>query len=265
MAPSPVKHRAVSAGLEVLQPERARDPGLHARLAEIAPEVCVVVAFGRILPAALLEVPRLGFVNLHFSVLPAYRGAAPVQHAIADGLTETGVSLIVLSPGMDEGPILATKREPIGAGDTAGTLGARLAERGSRLLVPVLEGYAAGEILPVEQNHDAATYAPKITTEEARIDWARPAGRIRDLVRALNPDPGAWTTLRDTRLKVHAVTVAERPADLAPGELRAEELLSAGTGSEPVTLDDVQLAGKRRMTGVELARGLRLAPGERLL
>ena len=150
---SPVKQRAVAAGLEVLQPERPRDAALAAALQRIAPDVAVVVAYGKILPPALLAIPPLGFVNVHFSLLPAYRGAAPVQQALIDGRTETGVSLMVLTEGMDEGPVLAARPEPIYPSDTAGVLGDRLAAAGANLLVDTLPGYAAGAVTPVEQDH----------------------------------------------------------------------------------------------------------------
>ncbi len=259
---SPVKEVGVSAGLEVLQPARAREPELEERLRDLAPDVAVVVAYGSILPGRLLEVPRLGFVNLHFSLLPLYRGAAPVQRALMDGAEVTGVSVMVLTEGMDEGPVLATQEVEVAPDDTAGTLGERMAELGGPLLVETIERYAAGELEPREQHHDRATYAPKITPEEARIDWSRPAREIVDRVRGLNPAPGAWTEWSGRRLKVWAA----RPAGetLPPGRLAAAGTLLAGTGTEALELTDVQLAGKRRMSGAELARGLRPEEGEAL-
>ena len=264
LRPSPVKEEAQRGGLEVLQPRRAREPELHERLAEIAPDVAVVVAYGSILPGPLLEVPSLGFVNLHFSLLPAYRGAAPVQRAVMDGVPVSGVSIMVLTEGMDEGPVLATREVPVEQSDTAGTLGERMADLGAPLLVETITRYAAGDLQPVEQDHDAATYAPKITTDEARIDWTKPAEEIANLVRGLNPAPGAWTELDVKRLKVlevgHAATAA-----LEPGALRTVgSALVVGTGSTAIELTDVQLAGKRRMGGGELARGLRLDHESRL-
>lgn len=263
LRPSPVKEEALRHGLEILQPRRAREPELHERLAEISPDVAAVVAYGSILPGPLLEVPRLGFVNLHFSLLPAYRGAAPVQRAVMDGVDVSGISIMVLTEGMDEGPVLATEDVPVRPADTAGTLGERMADVGAPQLVETITRYAAGELKPVEQDHDRATYAPKISTEEARIDWTRSAHEIVDLVRGLNPAPGAWTELDGKRLKVWEV----RPADetLGPATLReADGRLLAGTGTEAVELVDVQLAGKKRMGGGELARGLRLTPESRL-
>jgi methionyl-tRNA formyltransferase len=265
MEPQPpdVKVAAASAGVPVLQPEKARDEGFHDSLRALAPDCCVVVAYGRILPASLLAIPPLGFVNVHFSLLPAYRGAAPVQRAIMDGVKETGVSIMVLSEGMDEGPVLATASVPVGENDTSGSVGDRLAEVGADLLVDRLDAYAAGSIRPTEQVHDSATYAPKIATEEARIDWSQPATSIRNLVRALDPAPGAWTMLGDKRLKVFAVAPSDE-TDLNPGELRARDGLVAGTGEGAVALVDVQPAGKRRMSGEEFVRGLRDISGMHL-
>lgn len=260
---SPVKEAAVAAGLDVLQPRRAREPELEERLREIAPDVAIVVAYGSILPGSLLEVPRLGFVNLHFSLLPAYRGAAPVQRAVMDGVSPSGVSIMVLTEGMDEGPVLAMQEVPVEPDDTAGTLGERMAALGAPLLVETVERYAAGELEPREQDHALATYAPKISTEEARVDWTKPADRIANLVRGLDPAPGAWTEWDGRRLKVWGVRPVE--SRLEPGILEhAGDALLAGTGTQAVELVDVQLAGKRRMSGGELARGLRPGAGARL-
>jgi len=263
LRPSPVKERALRAGLEVLQPQRAKDPEFHDSLEKLAPDVASVVAYGKILPASLLDIPPLGFVNLHFSLLPEYRGAAPVQRAVMDGRSVSGISIMVLTEGMDEGPLLATTEEPIRDDDTAGSLGDRLAAIGSARLVGALVSYGAGHLTPVEQDHDRATYAPKVTTEDAAIDWTRPSFAIHNQVRGLNPVPGTWTTLRGKRLKIWATRpIAGR--DLAPGELDVwDDALVAGTGDAPVELTEVQLQAKKPMSGVDAARGLRLAPGER--
>jgi methionyl-tRNA formyltransferase len=257
----PVKRAATEAGLEVLQPDKARDPSLHDRLHQADADAATVVAYGKLLPPSLLEIPRLGFVNLHFSLLPAYRGAAPVQRALMDGVETTGATIIVLTEGMDEGPIIATATEPVQPDDTAGTLGAKLAVTGAALLVDALRRYVAGELDPVEQDHDKATFAPKITHEEAHISWDMPAVSIRNLVRALNPEPGAWTIFRNKRMKVLGAAVRE-DVSAVPGVLASEGGLIVGTATDALELTEVQLAGKRAMTGVELARGLRGAPGE---
>ncbi|MGH2734109.1 MAG: methionyl-tRNA formyltransferase, partial [Actinomycetota bacterium] len=170
LRPSPVKERALDAGLEVVQPERARDPALGETLRDLRTDVAVVVAYGSILPQSLLDGPRLGFVNVHFSLLPSWRGAAPVQWSILSGDEVTGVSIMVLTAGMDEGPVLARKEEAIVPEDTAGTVGARLASAGAGLLVETLAAYAAGRLEPAEQDHDRATYAPKLSPEQARLD-----------------------------------------------------------------------------------------------
>lgn len=260
---SPVKDAALAAGLDVLQPARAREPGLRERIEEILPDVAVVVAYGSILPADLLLVPRLGFVNLHFSLLPEYRGAAPVQRAVMNGVEETGVSVMVLTEGMDEGPVLARRSVAIYPAETAGALGKRLADLGAPLLAETLTSYAAGALAPEEQDHARATYAPKISPEEARIDWSRSASSVVDHVRGLNPAPGAWTEWEGKRLKVWEAREVEGES-LAPGLLEGGPSLLVGTGTSAVELVDVQLAGKRRMAGTELARGLRLDAGGRL-
>jgi methionyl-tRNA formyltransferase len=258
-----VKDAALEAGIDVIQPDKARDPEFLERLRALRPDVAPVVAYGKILPASLLEVPRLGFVNVHFSLLPAYRGAAPVQRALMDGVRKTGVSIIVLTEGMDEGPILSVAKTEVAPDESAGEVGERLAQVGAPLLVDSILRYDAGELEPLEQDHAAATYAPKIDPEETRIDWGRPAEKVRDLARALDPQPGAWTTLRDRRIKLSRAGPRPGPT-LAPGELAWEDgRLLAGTGTDPVDLQQVQPAGKRRMTGDEMARGLRPAPGER--
>jgi methionyl-tRNA formyltransferase len=259
---SPVKARASRAGVALLQPPSARDPSLQEAVADLAPDVCVVVAYGRILPGALLAVPRLGFVNLHFSLLPAYRGPAPVQRALLDGASETGVSVMLLTEGLDEGPLLATASTPVRPDDNAGTLGDRLARLGAPLLVRSIEAYASGELRPRPQDHRRATHAPKVSTEEARIDWTRPAAEIVNLVRACNPEPGAWTTLRGSRVKVYAAAPAAPRAALEPGRVRADGGLVAGAGDGGVALLEVQVAGRRRVSGEEAARGLRLAEEE---
>jgi len=260
----PVKVRASEEGLPVHQPQRARDESFATWLLEETADVAVVVAYGKILPAPLLAIPRLGFVNVHFSLLPLYRGAAPVQRAVIDGRAETGVSIMVLTEGMDEGPVLATEEVAIGVDETAGELGGRLATVGADLLVRTLDAYAAGALTPREQDHGAATYAPKITSDEARVDWNQPARRIRDQVRGMNPAPGAWTLLRDKRLKIHRTSL-DVQTRLEPGEIASGvDDLVVGAADGSLRLDEVQLAGKRRMSGADLARGVHPARGERL-
>ncbi len=256
----PVKKAAQAAGVDVLQPEKARSPDLHDRLRAAEADVAVVVAYGKILPPTLLQIPRWGFVNLHFSLLPAYRGAAPVQRALMDGVKETGVTIMVLSEGMDEGPVLAMETTPVDEDETGGELGERLARSGAPLLVETVTAYVSGKAEPREQDHAKATYAPKISADEARVDWARPASAVHNFVRALNPAPGAWTTFRGSRIKILRTKRVEGGG--RPGEVSARPPLVVATGDGAVELVEVQPAGKRAMSGDELRRGLRPAPGE---
>ncbi len=263
LAAPAVKKRALKAGLEVYQPAGARGSELRSWLAGTDCDFGTVVAYGSILPQALLDVPRRGFVNLHFSLLPLYRGAAPVQRALMDGRSATGVSIMVLTEGMDEGPVLAAREIPVAPSDSAGSLGERLALSGAGLMVEVLEAYGRGALEARAQDDSKASYAPKISSEEAAMDWTRPSGAIRDLARGLDPVPGAWTMLQGARLKIYRIEPAAGEAGLGPGELRVSDRLVCGTGDGPVELTEVQLAGKRRMGGRELARGLRLEAGTR--
>ena len=264
LAPPPVAARARELGLPLYQPARARGEEIRRWVEAQRVDAAVVVAYGRILPKELIEVPPLGFVNLHFSLLPRYRGAAPVARAVMDGVTETGVSTMVLTEGMDEGPVLSRRPVPVSLDETSGSVGKRLAEIGAGLLVESLRAYSEGELKPEPQDHSAATYAPRIRDEEARIVWSSRRRSIRDLARALNPAPGAWTKLRGGRLKVHRAQIPSESRMLSFGELLAGSELWVGTGDGTLALTEVQLAGRRRMTGAELARGLRLKPGETL-
>lgn len=261
--PSPVKVAAQAAGIKVFQPQSIKDPSWQGVVGALRPEVCIVVAYGKILPRTLLEVPDLGFINVHFSLLPAYRGAAPVQRALMDGATETGASIMSITEGMDEGPVLAIRRVTVSPDDTSASLGDRLAAGGADLLIPTVLGHASGAVEPQPQDEEAATYAPKISEAETRIDWSKPAHVIRNLVRALEPAPGAWTTFRGKRIKIREVaTVGEAGPTVAPGELVAGDPLLVGTGSDPLEVSVAQSEGKRAMSGAELARGLRLEPSE---
>lgn len=259
----PVKIAAQEHGIEVLQPSKVRDPSFLAQLRSFEPDAGVVVAYGKILPAELLAVPRLGFVNVHFSLLPAYRGAAPVQRALLAGDEVTGVSIMVLSEGMDEGPVLTRLEVAIDADETAGELGSRLASDGARVLIDSLRAYARGLVEPEPQNDSRATYAPKVTMEEARVDWRKPAEQVHNLVRASNPEPGAWTELRGERIKILRTALTARD-DLAPGRLEvAARTLSCGTRTTAVEIRQAQRAGGKPVPGADLARGLRLTEGER--
>ena len=257
---SPVARRAAAAGLEVLTPARPRDPEFISRLREIGPDCCAVVAYGALIPQAALDVPARGWVNLHFSVLPAWRGAAPVQHAVLHGDDMTGASTFRLVAELDAGPVYGVVTEPIRPEDTAGDLLERLSRSGAELLVATLDGIEAGTIEAVPQPAEGVSFAPKITPADARVDWKLPAHLIDRLIRACTPEPGAWTEHEGARLKLGPVS-ARVPADvpdLAPGELLVgRHDLFAGTGSRPVRLGEVQAEGKRRMMAADWARGLR--------
>ncbi len=266
---SPVAQMARAAGIEVLAPASTRDPQLAARLAELAPQCCPVVAYGGLVPPGLLAVPRLGWVNLHFSLLPAWRGAAPVQHALLAGDEVTGATTFLLEEGLDTGPVLGVVTEAIRATDTAGDLLARLATSGAQLLVATLDGLERGALRPVPQSAEGVSAAPKLTVEDARVDWRAPALRVDRLVRACTPAPGAWTTWRGERVKLGPVSVpaAVQPApqvELAPGQVEVDRSrVLVGTASSAVVLGWVQGAGRRAMPAADWARGLRLAGGER--
>jgi methionyl-tRNA formyltransferase len=265
VATSPVKDAAVAAGIEVLQPGRASDPEFLDRLRELAPECCPVVAYGALLPPAALAIPVHGWVNLHFSLLPAWRGAAPVQHAILAGDAVTGACTFRIEEGLDTGPIFGLVTTDIGVQETAGDLLGRLAIDGAGLMVATLDGIADGSLAPRPQPDDGVSLAPKLTVDDARVDWQAPALRIDRVVRACTPAPGAWTTFRDRRLKLGPVLITDVEG-LAPGELRsAGGDVLVGTGSATaVRLGDVQPEGRAVMPAEAWARGLRLTPGERV-
>ena len=263
--PSPVRRIADEHGIEVLTPERPRDPQFLARLAELAPDACPVVAYGALIPPAALAVPAHGWVNLHFSLLPAWRGAAPVQHAILAGDEVTGASTFRLEAGLDTGPVFGTVTAPVGRTDTSGDLLVRLAADGARLLVGTLDGIEDGRIRAVPQPADGVSYAPKFATQDARIDWKTPALHIDRLVRACTPAPGAWTTLDGERVKIFPLAPIPGVVEAAPGSVVLDKRgVRVGTGSgHTVRLGEVQAQGKKRMPAADWARGLRLADGAR--
>ncbi len=262
---SPVAQRAEEAGIEVLKPVRPRDPEFLERLGEIAPDCCPVVAYGALLPRVALDIPAHGWVNLHFSLLPAWRGAAPVQHAIMAGDEITGASTFLIEEGLDSGPVYGTVTEEIRPTDTSGDLLTRLAFAGSGLLAATMDGIADGALKAVPQPAEGITLAPKITVEDARVDWATPALRVDRVVRGCTPAPGAWTVFRGERLKlVQARPVPER-TDLAPGVLSVgKKDVHVGTGSCAVELLWVQAQGKKPMKAADWARGVRIGDGETL-
>jgi methionyl-tRNA formyltransferase len=266
MAPSPVAERAAEAGLEVLKPDRPRDPDFQDRLRVIGPDCCPVTAYGALLPQSALDIPPQGWVNLHFSLLPAWRGAAPVQHAVLHGDDVTGATTFRIVKAMDAGPVFGVVTELIRPSDTAGDLLERIAVSGAELLVATLDGIESGALIAQPQPDEGVSLAPKIGVDDARVDWALPAVAIDRLIRACTPAPGAWTEFDGARLKLGPVGMPRAGADLpplGPGELRiGPDGVLAGTGTRPVILGDVQPAGKRRMTAGEWVRGLRLPTHE---
>ncbi|MGK5549310.1 methionyl-tRNA formyltransferase [Streptomyces sp. URMC 127] len=262
---SPVAERAEEAGIEVLKPARPRDPEFLARLREIAPDCCPVVAYGALLPKAALDIPVHGWVNLHFSLLPAWRGAAPVQHAILAGDEVTGASTFLIEEGLDSGPVYGVVTERVRPTDTSGDLLTRLAFAGSGLLAATMDGIEDGSLKAVPQPAEGISLAPKISVEDARIDWSAPALRVDRVVRGCAPAPGAWTVFRGERLKVMSVALTPDRAGLAPGEIAAaKNSVHVGTGSHAVELQWVQPQGKKPMKAADWARGVRIAAGERL-
>ncbi|MCM1967690.1 methionyl-tRNA formyltransferase [Streptomyces sp. NPDC002812] len=262
---SPVAERAEEAGIEVLKPVRPRDPEFQARLREIGPDCCPVVAYGALIPKGALDIPKHGWVNLHFSLLPAWRGAAPVQQSIMAGDQVTGASTFRIEEGLDTGPVFGILTEEIRPTDTSGDLLTRLAFAGSGLLVATMDGIEDGTLRAVEQPADGVSLAPKITVEDARVDWNAPAMRVDRLVRGCTPAPGAWTVFRGERLKLVSVAPVADRTDLKPGDLgAAKNNVYVGTGSHAVELLWVQPQGKKPMKAADWARGVRIAPGERL-
>jgi methionyl-tRNA formyltransferase len=264
LRPSPVAERAEQAGIEVWKPKSLRDPEFLAQLADAAPDCVPVVAYGGLVPEAALSVPRHGWVNLHFSLLPAWRGAAPVQHSILHGDEVTGATTFRLEAGLDTGPVYGLLTEEIKPTDTSGELLDRLALSGARLLVATLDGIEDGSLVAVPQSHEGVSLAPKLMPTDARVDWKAPAVRVDRLVRACSPAPGAWTTFRERRLKLGPVEVLGS-ADLAPGVLQTRPHgVAAGTATADVLLRQVQPEGKPMMAADAWARGVRLAEGDQL-
>jgi methionyl-tRNA formyltransferase len=262
---SPVGALADEAGIPVLTPRRLSEPGFLDTLRALAPDCAVIVAYGALVPRAALDVPRHGWVNLHFSLLPAWRGAAPVQAALRHGDEITGAATFRLEEGLDTGPVYGVVTEAVAATDTAGDLLGRLAESGAALLAATVDGIAEGTLVPRPQPAEGVSHAPKVTVDDARVDWAAPAAAVDRLVRSVTPEPGAWTTFRGERLglgPVRPVDAADAP-ELKPGELHAEKRrVLAGTATGPVGLGEVRPVGRRPMPAADWARGVRITPGE---
>jgi methionyl-tRNA formyltransferase len=259
-SPSPVAQLALERGITVLRPDRPNSDEFVAELAELAPEACAVVAYGALLRDGLLAVPEHGWINLHFSLLPAWRGAAPVQAAIAAGDAVTGATTFRIEPALDSGPVYGVVTETVRPADTAASLLDRLSISGAALLETTLDGIADGSLSPVPQPSEGITVAPKVTVDDARVRWDLPAHVVERRIRAVTPNPGAWTLVGDLRIKIGPVTVDQAaPNPLPPGAIRADRGgVRIGTASQPVLLGTVQPPGKKQMDAAAWARGARL-------
>jgi methionyl-tRNA formyltransferase len=260
--PSPVARLAADEGIGVLTPHRPNSEEFVEQLTALAPECCAVVAYGALLRDALLAVPTHGWVNLHFSLLPAWRGAAPVQASVAAGDTVTGATTFRIERDLDSGPIYGVVTETIRPDDTAGELLQRLSLSGAALLESTMDGIADGSLVPVPQPTDGVSIAPKITVDDARVRWELPAQAVERRIRAVTPSPGAWTMIDGARVKIGPVTLTEEAEStdrLQPGQLRVDRHgVRVGTGSQPVLLGQVQPPGKKLMAAADWARGARL-------
>jgi methionyl-tRNA formyltransferase len=265
---SPVALRADELGVPVLKPAHPREPDFQAALRELGPDCCPVVAYGALLPQSALDIPEHGWVNLHFSVLPAWRGAAPVQHAIWAGDEVSGATSFRIVKELDAGPTYGLMTQTIRPGDTAGDLLQRLADGGAGLLVQTLDGIEDGSLEAREQPADGVSFAPKITVGDAKVVWTEPAVAVDRRIRACTPDPGAWTLLAGERVKLGPVrpVAAEQdpPVDLEPGQVHAgKKTVLVGTATSPVQLGRVQAHGRKELDAADWARGSRLEPGAR--
>lgn len=264
LARSPVGALADEHGIEVLTPARASAPEFLDRLRELAPDCCPVVAYGALLRAEALAIPQHGWINLHFSLLPAWRGAAPVQAAIRHGDEITGAAAFRLVPELDAGPVYGVVTEPIKPSDTSGELLERLSVSGARLLLTTLDGIADGKLVAAEQPAEGVSFAPKVTADDAKVNFDDPALAVDRLIRSVTPAPGAWAWFRAERLKLGPVSIVDDER-LPPGEISVRrKQVVVGTGTTAVQLGEVQASGKKRMTAGDWARGVHLEQGERL-
>lgn len=261
LRPSPVAEAARAHGIEVLTPGRPSDPEFMERLRTIGPACIPIVAYGALIRREALDIPEFGWINLHFSVLPSWRGAAPVQRSIMAGDEVTGATVFSLVEGLDEGPVLGTITELIRPDDTAAILLDRLAGLGSALLTDVVDHIEDGDIGAVPQPEENISYAHKLTTEDGRIVWNRPAFAVDRQIRGCTPAPGAWTLLDDARLKIGPASIAEE-STLEPGHLGVgKREIRVGTATTDLVLGDVQAVGKKSMAAADWARGTRPADG----
>jgi len=263
LQPSPAAAVAHEHGVELLRPSRVSDPEFLGWLSALAPDCCPIVAYGGLIPPPALRVPPHGWVNLHFSLLPAWRGAAPVQHAVIAGDDVTGATTFRLEAGLDTGPVYGVMTEPIRPRDTAGDVVSRLAVSGADLLLATLDGIESGRLDARPQPSDGVTNAPKLTVTDARVDWSLPAAAVDRRIRGCTPAPGAWTTVEDERLKLGPVVPLSTVDGLVPGELRFDHNeVAVGTATCAVRLGEVQPPGRRFMPATAWIRGLRMPPAE---
>jgi methionyl-tRNA formyltransferase len=262
----PIKQVALDHSLPILQPEKIKNnPELRTRLEQINPDAILVVAYGRIIPEWMLNLPRYGNINLHGSLLPKYRGAAPIQWAVANGETVTGVTTMRLDSGLDTGPMLLAQAVPIGEEETAEDVYENLAEVGAPLMVETLRRLEEGDLFPTPQDESMATHAPILTREDGRIDFSRTAKQIRDRWRGFLPWPGAFTLFRGRKLILHRLHCADHTGRFAPGVIHLDNgKILVGCGQGAIVLDEVQMEGKKRMAAEEFARGYQINSGERL-
>jgi methionyl-tRNA formyltransferase len=266
---SPIKGTALASGIEVYQPEKVRAPEAQSYFERVAPDCVVIIAYGQIIPARLIAIPRLGWVNVHASLLPKYRGAAPINWAILNGETRTGLTTMQIDAGLDTGPMLLRSELPIGPDEAAPELTARLAQAGAPLIVETLRRLDRGQITPEPQDNSQATLAPPLKKEDGLIDWLRPAAQIYNRIRALQPWPGAFTSFRGKNCQIWgrpapAAEIADAKTESAAGTVRAGKTgvyVTCGEGT--LALEFVQLEGRKKITAREFANGARLTPGER--
>ena len=265
LSPPPVKEKALELGLKVLQPEKVKDSIFIEKLQQLNPQVIVVVAFGQILPKAILDLPEYGCINVHVSLLPRYRGPAPIHWAIINGETESGVTTMLMDEGLDTGDMLLKARVLIDQNMTTGELHDRLAILGGQVLVETLEKLEKNLLKPEPQNHELATYAPLLTKEHEKIDWKKSAVSVHNLVRGMNPWPGAYTFIEDRRIKIKETRLKDK-LDLQgqPGEVLAitSEVLWVQTGDKPLLITKVQPSGKNEMSVNDFVNGYRIKPGQ---
>ncbi|ATG54832.1 methionyl-tRNA formyltransferase [Brachybacterium ginsengisoli] len=256
LRPSPVRALALDAGLPVLTPATLRDEAVQQELRELAPDAAPVVAYGNLVPPAALAIPQHGWLNLHFSLLPAWRGAAPAQRAVLAGQRESGLSVFRLEKGLDTGDLLATARTEIGEFETSGQLLEKMAVQGASVLLEALDTLEAGTAVLTPQDHSQATHAAKLSTAEAQIDWTLPADRVSAHIRGMSPQPGAWTLLDGARTKILGLEAAPEHEPLPPGRIEAgRHQVLVGTGTEVLAIAELAPAGKRPMRAADWARG----------